>query len=123
MAKIDAALPPGYITSNEAAGRFGINYAHVGYLCRLGKIRDTLSGRRWLVDEASLVAYVAVTEEGRARRAADLARERRAEYHTAQSRHVPEHTPPHLPKSVTHSRPPKRPKFVTLDATAALPYP
>lgn len=47
-----------YISSKEAAKKFGLTNDHIGLLCRRGKINGLLWGRVWYVSEPSLEDYV-----------------------------------------------------------------
>jgi excisionase family DNA binding protein len=48
-----------YITAKEASERAGLHYAHITLLATRGKIRAFKFGHAWLIDKASLEAYLA----------------------------------------------------------------
>ena len=49
---------PGYITTTEAAARAGRTKDHISMLCRKKILRAVRVGRDWLVEQASLDAYI-----------------------------------------------------------------
>jgi hypothetical protein len=77
--------PPGFITSREAGKRFGFGNDYISFLCRRSKVRGVLAGRQWLVDEASLAAFVKATAEERQHQAQQMSQARREEYRAARS--------------------------------------
>src|SRR3989344_6322413 len=46
-----------YISSRRASALVDYTSDYVGQLCRGGKIRSTLIGKTWYVDEESILAY------------------------------------------------------------------
>ncbi len=75
---------PTYISSTEAAQRYGLTNDHIASLCRRGKVSGNLAGGRlWFVDEPSLKAYLARTREEKAARSKKLSKQIKHEYSTA----------------------------------------
>lgn len=50
---------PGYLTTGEAAALCGRTPEHLSLLCRKKKIKAVRIGRDWLIEQASLEAYIA----------------------------------------------------------------
>jgi excisionase family DNA binding protein len=48
-----------YITAKEASELAGLHYAHITLLATRGKIKAFKFGHAWLIDKASLKAYLA----------------------------------------------------------------
>ena len=49
----------GYISTEEAARRSGYSVSHISVLSRNGRLLARRVGRRWLIDEQALEAFVA----------------------------------------------------------------
>ena len=47
-----------WLTSKEAAALTGYNVQHVRRLARAGKVKTQKWGKEWMVDRASLLAYI-----------------------------------------------------------------
>lgn len=63
-----------YIPSTEASKRFDLTNDYIGSLCRRGKVRSSLVGRLWYVDEGSLSQYLRQSAEERLERRKLLSR-------------------------------------------------
>lgn len=50
---------PGYLTTTEAAAHANRAKDHISMLCRTHKLKCVRVGRDWLVEQASLDAYLA----------------------------------------------------------------
>lgn len=84
-------LPPSYISSTDAAARYGLTNDHIASLCRRKKVHGALAGGRlWFVDEESLKSYLAKTEAEREERHKALSAQIRREQAAA-----PAHEPWH----------------------------
>jgi hypothetical protein len=52
---------PHYISSIDAASRFGMTRDHVAFLCRTNRVQGELRGKGWFVDEGSITSYTKET--------------------------------------------------------------
>jgi hypothetical protein len=52
-----------YISSKDAAKKYGLTHDHIGLLCRRGKLSGLLWGRVWYISEPTLVSYIARSNE------------------------------------------------------------
>lgn len=84
-------IPSSYLSSTDAAERYGLSNDHIASLCRRKKVQGALAGGRlWFVDEESLKAYLAKTQAERETRHRQLSeqirREQAASSHASQWR-------------------------------------
>ena len=51
-----------YISTSQAAARYSFSVEHVRLLCRTERVQATQIGPMWVVNEASLLAYLAIKQ-------------------------------------------------------------
>jgi hypothetical protein len=69
-----------YISSTDAAERYGLTNDHIASLCRRKKVEGALAGGRlWFVDEGSLKAYLVKTKQEKEARHRQLSEQIRKE--------------------------------------------
>lgn len=72
-----------YISSKQAAKKFGLTSDHIGLLCRRGKVQALLWGRVWYVSEPSLNSYARKNSEVKELRKRELSKQWRAAWTAA----------------------------------------
>ncbi len=72
-----------YISSKQAAKKFGLTSDHIGLLCRRGKVQALLWGRVWYVSEPSLNLYAKKNSEVKELRKRELSKQWRAAWTAA----------------------------------------
>jgi uncharacterized cupin superfamily protein len=96
-----------FIGTKEASEISGYNSDYIGRLCRSGKVVGRRIGRTWVVEEASLRAFVQSQELNNSERARTLSESRTKEYQAA--RNGSENTKQNLEKSEVSTFSPYRP--------------